>query len=122
MSQIAKLQRDITFDAKNFNIDFELQDKIIEEETFKQQKKEKEIISEEQKKQEDMRKMMKDKENIFIDMKELFFEILDKLAVGKNPFTEIMADQKKLVTFALLLLITGGLMLFLSNLMINKQN
>jgi hypothetical protein len=120
MSQIAKLQRDITFDAKNFNIDFELQDKIIEEETIKQQKKE--IISEEQKKQEDMRKMMKDKENIFIDMKELFFEILDKLAVGKNPFTEIMADQKKLFTFALLLLITGGLMLFLSNLMINKQN
>jgi hypothetical protein len=120
MSQIAKLQRDITFDAKKFNIDFELQDKILEEEGLIKQ--EEFIKQEELIKQEEMKRMMKDKENIFIDMKELFFEILDKLAVGKNPFTEIMADQKKLFTFALLLLIIGGLMLFLSNLMINKPN
>lgn len=113
MAQNAKLQRDITFDAKKFNIDFELQDQIIEEENIKKQ---------EIKTQEEIKKQMKDRENIFIDMKELFFEILDKLAVGQNPFIEILADQKKLFTFALLLIIVGGLMLFLSNLMINKQN
>ena len=117
MSQNAKLQRDIAFDPKKFNIDFELQDQIIEEEQKQQ------MIKEEQKiKEESLIKQEKKIENLFIDIKDMFFEILDELAIGKNPFINILNNQKKLYTFSLLLIIFGGLLLFFSNLMINKEN
>lgn len=57
-------------------------------------------------------------EDLGINIKNLFFEILEMLANGKNPLPYIMNDANKQFSFAVMILILGVLMLFFSNLMI----
>ena len=56
-------------------------------------------------------------EDLGVDMKNLVFDVLKMIADRKNPLPFIMSDQKKQFSFAILLCILGGLMLFFSNLM-----
>jgi hypothetical protein len=56
-------------------------------------------------------------EDLGVDMKNLVFDVLKMLADRKNPLPFIMSDEKKQFSFAVLLCIVGGLMLFFSNLM-----
>jgi hypothetical protein len=56
-------------------------------------------------------------EDLGVDIKNLVFDILKMLADRKNPLPFIMNDERKQFSFAILLCISGGLMLFFSNLM-----
>jgi len=56
-------------------------------------------------------------EDLGVDMKNLVFDVLKMIADKKNPLPLIMSDEKKQFSFAMLLCIVGGLMLFFSNLM-----
>jgi len=57
-------------------------------------------------------------EDLGINIKNLFFEILEMLANGENPIPYVMDNQQRQFTFSIMILIIGGLLLFFSNLMI----
>lgn len=57
-------------------------------------------------------------EDLGINMKNLFFKILEMLADRENPIPYIMANSKRQFTFAIMVICNGGLLMFFSNLMI----
>ena len=57
-------------------------------------------------------------EDLGVNIKNLFFEMLEMLANGKNPVPYAMSDPNKQFAFSVMILIIGVLMLFFSNLMI----
>jgi len=57
-------------------------------------------------------------EDLGINLKNLFFEILEMLANGENPMPYIMENPNKQFNFAVLILMIGVLLMFFSNLMI----
>ena len=57
-------------------------------------------------------------EDLGINIKNLFFEMLEMLANGNNPIPYVMSDPNKQFAFSVMILIIGVLMLFFSNLMI----
>lgn len=122
MSQLKKLERDINFDAKKFNLDFEEQDSIVEEEEINNKRRAYVESEEEENRRELEKKHLNYSEDLIINMKEMFFFVLEALSFGHNPFPQIFRDEKKLFTFSLMIIILGALMLFLSNLMINEEN
>jgi hypothetical protein len=61
-------------------------------------------------------------DDLGINMKDLFFDILEMLVNKQNPVPYIMSTDRIQFTFAIMVLLLGGLMLFLSNLMINQNN
>jgi len=115
MSQLKKLERDQKFNPDEFNKQFEEADQVnkSEQEQVIEQKNIKQIEK-------------KDSSNVYIDdlginMKNLFFEILEKLVNKENPIPYIMETEKRQFTFAIMILIIGGLTMFLSNLMIDEE-
>jgi hypothetical protein len=76
--------------------------------------------AEEQLQEEELKKDEND--NLGIYMKNLFFKILEMLLDKENPIPYIMENERRQFIFALMILIIGGLLLFLSNLMINQTN
>ena len=54
-----------------------------------------------------------------LDMKNLFFKILEILLIKENPIPYIMENEKRQFIFAIMILIIGVLLLFFSNLMIS---
>jgi len=57
-------------------------------------------------------------EDLGINIKNLFFQILEMSANGKNPMPYIMNNSKNQFLFAVMIIIIGMLLLFFSNLMI----
>jgi hypothetical protein len=57
-------------------------------------------------------------EDLGINIKNLFFEMLEMLANGKNPVPYAMSEPNKQFAFSVMILMIGVLMLFFSNLMI----
>ena len=57
-------------------------------------------------------------EDLGINIKNLFFEMLEMLADGKNPVSYAMSEPNKQFAFSVMILMIGVLMLFFSNLMI----
>ena len=55
-----------------------------------------------------------------LDMKNLFFKILEILLIKENPIPYIMENEKRQFIFAIMILIIGVLLLFFSNLMISN--
>ena len=53
-----------------------------------------------------------------VNIKNLFFKLLEILANGENPIPYIMENSKRQFVFAVMIIGIGGLMLFLSNLMV----
>jgi hypothetical protein len=114
MSQLKKLERDKKTNFDRFNQKFLESDSLIEQE------------------QEAAKKMMKIKKNIDfedddnmiddlgINMKNLFFKILEMLADKENPIPYIMDNSKRQFTFAVMIISIGGLLMFFSNLMISN--
>ncbi len=119
MSQLKKLERDQKFNPDEFNKQFEEADAKSEQEDNQ--------INQEVVEKKNIKQIEKeDSSNIYIDdlginMKNLFFEILEKLVNKENPIPYIMETEKRQFTFAIMILIIGGLMMFLSNLMINEE-
>ena len=57
-------------------------------------------------------------EDLGINIKNLFLTILEMMANGTNPIPYIMSNSKRQFYFAVMIISIGGLMLFLSNLMV----
>lgn len=114
MSQLKKLEGDKKFNTDRFNQKFIETDSLIEQE------------------QEAAKKIMKIKKNVDFDdddnmiddlginMKNLFFKILEMLADKENPIPYIMDNSKRQFTFAVMIISIGGLLMFFSNLMISN--
>ena len=114
MSQLKKLEREQKFNPDEFNKKFEEADMIIqEEEPIKQPIKQ---PSKQQKTQENINYT----ENFGINMKNLFFEILEILMNKENPISYIMDNEKRVFLVTMMILIIGVLLLFWSNLIINE--
>ena len=61
-------------------------------------------------------------EDIIIEIRDLFFIIIDKLENKENPLPFIFASDQRTFCFSLFLIIFGSLLLFLSTLMISPKN
>lgn len=105
MSQLKKLERDQKFNTDEFNKKFEEIDTNI---------KKPEFITE--KELENINYI----EDLGINIKNLFFEILEILMNKKNPIPYIMENEKRQFLFAIMVLIIGGLLLFWSNLIYQR--
>jgi len=110
MSQLKKLERDQSFAVDEFNQKF-----ISSEEPQYNNKKIDLEISDSM----DIEPSSQT-EDLGIHMKNLFFKILEILANGENPIPYIMSNSRRQFVFAIMIIIIGGLMLFLSNLMISS--
>lgn len=104
MLQLQKLERDQKFNVDEFNKNFEKSD-LITKQMEQQNIIHKEI---EQKKSE----------NLIINIKNLFFEVLELLLDFKNPIPHILENEKKEFAFGIIILLSGILLLFLSNFLI----
>jgi hypothetical protein len=114
MSQLKKLERDQKFNADEFNKKFEEADSAIEEEQDQVKKEIPQQISQE------TSENLSYTQDLGINIKNLFFEILEMLMNRENPIPYIMESEKRQFHFAVMILIIGGLLLFWSNLMINE--
>ena len=120
MSQLKKLEREQKFNPDEFNKKFEESDMIIQEESIKQ-----EVNSIKQHegpiKQHKGPENINYTENFGINMKNLFFKILEILMNKENPFPYILDNDERVFLVAMMILIIGVLLLFWSNLIINES-
>ena len=112
MSQQQILERDLEFDLYEFNKNFEKTD--LSSNQIQQQN----IINKEKKIEQKKSDNLFFFEDLLINIKNLFFEILELLLDFKNPILYILENEKKEFTFAIMILLIGILLLFLSNLLI----
>lgn len=98
----------IKFDPTGFNKNFESNDKII---------KHKQIITPELGGQHDLLPHKQPIEDVIIDIRNVFFQILNLLEDKQNPIPYIYSSNKRQFSFSLFLIIFGTLLLFLSSLM-----
>lgn len=115
MSQLKKLERDKKTNFDRFNQKFLESDSLIEQEQEAAKKIMK--INKNVDFEEDNNTMVDD---LGINMKNLFFNILEILADGGNPIHYIMDNPKRQFTFAVMIICIGGLLMFFSNLMISN--
>jgi len=119
MSEQHKLERDLKFNVDEFNKYFEKKDLINkqrQELNLINKEIEQNIINQEiiQKKSDNLFFF----EDLVINIKNLFFEILELLLDFKNPIPYILENEKREFEFAVMILLIGILLLFLSNLLI----
>jgi hypothetical protein len=134
MSQLKKLKSEQTVKTDRFNTKFLQEDAIASEKipqefnNFQDKNTYQEIIQSENKEDYFAEQSYDLKEaDIYIDdlginMKNLFFTILEMLVNKQNPIPYIMSTNRIQFTFAVMILLLGGLMLFFSNLMINEKS
>jgi len=113
MLQLQKLKRDQKFNVDEFNKNFEKSDlmtKQMEQQNVINKKIEQNVINKEIE--------QKKSENLIINIKNLFFEVLELLLDFKNPIPHILENEKKEFAFGIIILLSGILLLFLSNFLI----
>jgi hypothetical protein len=110
-----QLKKTNSFDQKKFNAEFEGNDTISNKnKTLNKNFKydiEKIILPHQQ-----------TVENIIINMRDLFFIIIDKLENQQNPIPFILSSDSRIFIFSLILIIFGTLLMLLSTLMISPKN
>jgi hypothetical protein len=102
------------FDQKQFNAKFEEQEKINEQE--KKLKNSEDLLN----KHEIINNNLPHKkpvEDVIINIRELFYKIIELLLDKKNPFPYIFSTPDRQFAFSIFLIIIGSLLLLLSNLM-----
>ena len=116
MSEQHKLERDLKFNVDEFNKYFEKKDLI------NKQRQELNLINKEIEQNKEIIQKKSDNlfffEDLVINIKNLFFEILELLLDFKNPIPYILENEKREFEFAVMILLIGILLLFLSNLLI----
>jgi hypothetical protein len=125
MSQIKRLKtpdKDVGLKKDNFNMDFVSADNLLAENirAEAENKRRRQIIPE-FKVYEPEKEVFRPKDltdDLGINMKNLFFDVLEMLANKENPIPFIMSSPQRQFIFALMIIILGTLTLFLSNLMI----
>jgi len=115
MSQLKKVERDVKYNADKFNQTFMEADSLIEQERDADKKRIK--IKKTTDYEDDNNNMMDD---LGINMKNLFFKILEILADRESPIPYIMENSKRQFVFAIMIISIGGLLMFFSNLMISS--
>jgi hypothetical protein len=111
MSSVSKTYQNPKFDPTNFNKNFESKEKDSKKIILAQQNLESEdieIITVPHK---------KPIETIILDIRDLFFQILNIIEDKQNPIPYIFASDKRQFAFSLFLIIFGTLLLLLSSLM-----
>lgn len=110
MSQLKKLEREQNFNVSEFNKTFE-ENEINQEinQEIKQEIK------------QEIPENLSYTNDLGINIKNLFFEILEILMNKENPIPYIMENEKRQFYFAIMILLIGGLLLFWSNLMISES-
>ena len=109
---------DEQFDLKNFNRKFEDNVKKLKEEL-----KKKNSIDIIQKHEIVDTKLPHKKpiEDIIINIRELFYKILEMLIDKQNPIPYIFSNPDRHFSFSILLIVIGSLLLLFSNLMISNN-
>ncbi len=101
---------DVKFDPTNFNKNFELnEDKKIKEKNY--------IISPEKGVQYDLPPHKQPIEEVILDIRDTFFQVLNLMEEKQNPIPYIYSSKKRQFSFSLFLIIFGTLLLLLSSLM-----
>ena len=113
MSELKKLEREVKFNPSTFNNRFVAADVLAKQEQEQEQKDIKIINN-----VEEVPLTMTD--DLGIDMKNLFFKILELLADSQNPIPYIMNSPRNQFVFAVMIISVGGLLMFFSNLMITN--
>jgi hypothetical protein len=113
MTSIAKTMGNPKFDPSNFNKNFEDNDKnsnklINIDKDIEKQDVEFIILPHKE-----------PVENLIINTRELFFQVLDMLENGENPLPYIFSSEKRQFSFSIFLIIFGTLLLLLSTLMVS---
>lgn len=107
------------FDLGQFNKTFDDKDKQIEEEnkltTSHDMRKSDEVIT-------SKLPHKKPVEDVIINMRDLFYTILEMLIDKQNPVPYIFSSPDRHFAFACLLIFIGTLLLFFSNLMMSPSN
>ena len=119
MSQIKKLKRPVDFNLDQFNINYEKNKKInknIKNKINKNKINNKINIIDKNIESYNINYV----NDLGINMKNLFFKILEILLNKENPLNYIMENDNNQFTFSIMIIIIGGLLLFLSNLMISN--
>jgi len=115
MSQLKRLEGDVKFNPTTFNNRFVAADVLAkQEQEQEQEQKDIKIINN----VEEIPLTMTD--DLGIDMKNLFFKILELLADSQNPIPYIMNSSRNQFVFAVMIISVGGLLMFFSNLMISN--
>lgn len=111
MTSVSKTNQNMKFDPTNFNKQFLDSDTI----TNKQNKQNNQDINN----HNDIILLPHKEpvENIILNIRDLFFQILDLVENKENPLPFIFASDKRQFSFALFLIIFGTLLLLLSTLM-----
>jgi hypothetical protein len=108
MTSVAKTSQNVKFDPTNFNKNFESKDII------------KVNINEKNTYEDNILIKLPHKEpieNIILDIRDLFFQILNLLEEKQNPIPFIFSSDRRQFAFSLFLIIFGTLLLLLSSLM-----
>ena len=128
MSQLKKLERDMKFNADTFNKAYEEADALEQQEADALEQQEADALEQQMSASKSETPIIKEEVkspdymvDLGVNMKNLFFEILEMLLNKENPTWYIMEDEHKQFTFAMMIIMFGGIMLFLSNLMINNN-
>jgi hypothetical protein len=115
-----KSNRDINkqFDQKNFNKNFEDNEANLQKES--KLNKSDDMF---QKHQIIDKKLPHNKpiEDIIINIREMFYKILEMLIDKQNPIPYILSSYDRHFAFAILLIVIGALLLLFSNLMISDN-
>jgi len=104
----------INFDQRQFNKMFEENDEKREKEIIQENSidmiKQDEII-------EDKMPHQKSIEDIIVNIRELFYKIIEFINEGKNPIPYILQTPERLFSLSILIIFLGTLILLLSNIM-----
>ena len=103
---------DVKFDPTNFNKNFELNEK-----KNKQINNNNNIHNDNTGLDYDLPPHKQPVENIIIDIRDVFFQVLNLLEDKQNPIQYIYSSKKRQFSFSLFLIIFGTLLLLLATLM-----
>jgi hypothetical protein len=101
---------DVKFDPTNFNKSFELNEQ-------KKLREKNNIIVPEKGVQYDLPPHKQPIENVILDIRDTFFQVLNLVEDKQNPIPYIYSSKKRQFSFSLFLIIFGTLLLLLSSLM-----
>ena len=121
MSQLKKLQGEVKFNPSTFN------NRFLAADVLAKQEKEQEELQQDPNQMKILNNVDVDgdvplvmTDDLGIDMKNLFFKILELLADSRNPIPYIMDSSRRQFVFAVMIICIGGLLMFFSNLMISS--
>jgi hypothetical protein len=107
--------KDINYDPTGFNKKFLNKEKEIEKKNNTSAN-----LDEEDMEYQDLLPHKQPIEFIILNIRELFFQILNLIEDNQNPIPYIFTSEKRQFSFALFLIIFGTLLLLLSSLMVSN--